>query len=134
MSTVKAKIFDGTIGTFSEWDKQMARFARKEFDEASDWFWLGEVPKVDDDSIYAIGNTIYKVEAQRNSREANRLWDTEYFWTTHSANEWIRSQWRKVFNEAEEKSKDAAAALIEEYGEARASELRKGLMFRFSVD
>jgi hypothetical protein len=33
--------------------------------------------------------------------------------------EWIRSQWRKVFNEAEEKSKDAAAALIEEYGEAQ---------------
>ena len=109
----------------------MARFARKEFDEASDWFWLSDVPTVDADSIYAIGNTIYKVEAQRNSREANRLWDTEYFWTTHSANEWIRSQWRKVFNEAEEKSKDAAAALIEEYGEARASELRKGLMFRF---
>ena len=40
----------------------MARFARKEFDEASDWFWLSDVPTVEADSIYAIGITKRKKE------------------------------------------------------------------------
>ena len=38
------------------------RFARKEFDEASDWFWLSDVPTVDAESIYAIGITKRKKE------------------------------------------------------------------------
>jgi hypothetical protein len=128
----KAKtVYDGRAGKFDDFDKQTARWCRQHFGELHKHFWLQPFPTIDDDNVYAFANSIYKVEKKRDSREANRLWETDYFWTKRSVEEWFDEGKRLLFDEIEAQTVGNAGRLVEEYKLERIGGIRSGLMLRY---
>ena len=133
------KVYDGRVGKFEEWSKQVGRWSRSRHGrKLGDMFWDNKLPKLFGDD--AIGGNEFNQHAHlvwesihyRTPKQAESLWRVESgFWTRKWHNDFRNWEYDKLYDKVESKLKGDALLELEALGRETPEKIQAHLRKQF---